>query len=294
MKKLLSVFYFSTIFLVCFSQTSKFDMALSAISSDLSDKLKVLNKKKVVVLYITDINKEMTSVGKYLADIISINLVNNPGTFQVFNRDNLNEITETKNLYKDGYISEYNAKELARILSVDAIVIGKYTILSNTMKLTLQALDAINGFVVAASMKDLPLDADAGALLGINISDNNPAGNRGFNSPVKSGENYNNPNTVNKDCENKSTGDYCFINQKNFMIEIHYNKGHRSAFSSDVITIEPGQTSCLYDISSGPWYYYYIDETKKAYSGGYYTGSSVSISGQFLVEKCKSKTVTIK
>ncbi|MBK6621327.1 MAG: hypothetical protein IPG32_10785 [Saprospirales bacterium] len=67
------------------------------------------------------------------------------------------------------------AKELGKLLSVDAIITGTYTVLSNTIKLSLKALDSSNGFVIASSIKDLPIDGDAGALLGISVS--TPGGN---------------------------------------------------------------------------------------------------------------------
>jgi len=172
----------------CISQ-SAFDKGLSDISSDISDKLKVLDKKKVVVLYITEIDKQMTSAGKYMADVISVNLVNNPGTFSVFDRDNLDGIEDAKKLYAEGYIDEDRAQKLGKILKVDVIIVGSYTLLSNTIKLTLKALDSENGFVIAASMKDLPLNADAGALLGITVVSNDASGrNSNVNPNSASGE----------------------------------------------------------------------------------------------------------
>ncbi len=78
MKRIIALIYFFSLSFACISQ-SEFDKALTAISADLSQKLQTLNKKKIVVLYITDIDKQMTNAGKYMADIISVNLVNNPG-----------------------------------------------------------------------------------------------------------------------------------------------------------------------------------------------------------------------
>jgi TolB-like protein len=289
MKKVLSFFYVSMIMFTSFSQSSKFDIALNAISTDLAEKLSGLNKKNVVVLYITDIDKQMTSAGKYLADVISVNLVNTPARLQVFNRDNLNVMKEIDEVYKDAYISPANAKEIGRILSVDVIVIGKYTKLSNTIKLTLQALDSDNGFVVAACMQNLPLNADAGELLGITVisNDSDPRSSSASNEVTGNV-------SKNINCKEQNIGDYCFVNQKNSMLVIHYNKGQQSsAFSTSTISIEAGQTSCLYDLSVGPWRYWYEDPIKRSHSGGYDTGPAI-ISGQFLIEKCQSKKFVLR
>ncbi len=263
-----------------------FDIALTEISSDLANKLIEKDKKKIVVLYITDINKSTTVAGKYLADFISVNIVINPGNFQVFDRENLSGIVEANKLISEGYIDVNKAKELGKLLSVDAIIIGSYTVLSNTIKLTLKALDSSTGFVITAAMKDLPLDKDAGALLGINPSSNDimnaNTSNLGFNNqPLNSNEHYNNPETVSKDCLTKNSGDYCFTNNTKNALVISMRD-----FSE--LTLDPGQTQCLYNIpaNSRPYLIRHYDKE---------SGSECKVnSGYILIEKCKSKSFTIK
>ena len=164
--------------------------------------------------------------------------------------------------------------------------------------LLIMQLNFLSQISLQFQMKDLHLDANAAALLGINISNNsttsNKFENRGFNSPLKSGENYNDPNTVNKDCETNNTGDYCITNNKNFFIQLTYwnNSGYRRD-----ISIEPGQTVCLYNLKSGVWEYEYDDLPiirKSGLNNKYQWEERVVIHGQFLVEKCKSKTFIIK
>src|SRR6185436_369767 len=225
MKKVIFLVLLIFVCLNSFAQ-SAFDKALSELSTDLADKLSLKGKKKTVVLYITDINKAPSVAGKYLADIISSNIVNNPGNFMVFDRDNLNGIAEINKLISEGYLDENKTKEIGRILSVETIIVGSYTVLSNSIKLSTKALDVTTAFVIASSLKDLPLDGDAGALLGINFSSSSPGNsnnnpNRGFNSPLNSNEQYNNPETVNRECEKNNTGDICFHNSSPFKINIH-------------------------------------------------------------------------
>lgn len=264
-----------------------FDKALGEISADLSAKLSQKDKKKVVVLYVTDINKTQTMAGKYMGDQISVSIVNNPGNFMVFDRENLSGIAEANKLIADGYIDVDKAKELGKLLSVEAIIVGNYTVLSNTIKLTLKALDSNNGFVIAASAKDLPIDADAGALLGINVPSaegNVNIGNRGFNQPMNSNEQYNNPGTVNKECETRNTGDFCFTNGTQYNVEIGMGRGAPPV--EFIMTLSPGQTQCFYSFTAKAYKYNIIKSLpngKKDYQVG-----------QILIEKCKSKTFVIK
>ena len=294
MKKLLCFLVVFGCFSISFAQ-SAFDTAIEDTSNDISTKLLTKGKNKIVVLYVTDANKKQTITGKYIADIISVNIVNNPGGFFVFDRENLASIAEANKLINEGFIDVTSAQELGRILAVEAIVIGNYVMLSETIKLTVKALDVSNGFVIAATMKDLPLDANAAALLGINISNNsttsNKFENRGFNSPLKSGENYNDPNTVSNDCETNNTGDYCITNNKNFLIQLSYRNNARAGWKN--ISIEPGQTVCLYNLGSGVWEYDYpVTVIRKTQFSQW--EETDHIKGQFLVEKCKSKTFIIK
>lgn len=298
MKKVLLVICFSIIMCTTFSQ-SAFDKSLNEVSADISGKLSVKNRKKVVVLYVTDINKLQTVAGKYIADVISVNIVNDQANFEVFDRENLSGIVEAKKLISEGYIDANKAKELGKILAVDAIIIGNYTVLSTTLKLTLKALDVNNGFVIAATMKDLPLNTDSGALLGINIiaTDNNTT-NRGFNNPINSGENYNNPETVNKECETKNEGDYCFSNNTKLKLEISIKQGNYAFGSNQFnMTLEPGQTQCFYNIKAGTYSYtiYEFGKRLKPYSpNGAKLPPYFSREGQIKVEKCASKTNIIK
>jgi len=288
MKQLFSTLLLALISFSSFAQGA-FDKSIAEFSTDLADKLSQKGKKKVVVLYITDINKATTVAGKYIADVISIDIVNNAGNFQVFDRENLSGIAEAKKLIAEGYIDVDKAKELGRLLSVEAIIVGNYTVLSNTIKLTAKALDANTGFIVAASMKDLLIDNDAGALLGINIpsssgTNDTNIGNRGFNRPLNSNEQINNPETVNKDCETKSFGDFCFENKSRAKVWVHVN------YNGNLI-LEVGQTQCYYSIKSGTFAYQIYKGTSSPNS---YMGDDLIGTGQILAEKCKSKTFTIK
>ena len=275
MKKIIIFLSILSITVTCFSQ-SAFDKALKSISNDLAGKLKLQDRKKIVVLYITDINKTITIAGKYLADNISYNLVNDT-MFKVFERENISNIAEAQKIIDEGYINAENSKKLGKLLSVNTIIVGNYTVLSNTIKLSLKALSSDNGSTIAASMLNLPLNADAGALLGIKI--------------FSTGENA----SKDSNCEEKKTGDFCFKNNisKNLIVNF-WNDGQ--SYTKNLI-VNANETQCLFDIPIGTLNYYI-----KEYLGYNVVESGVTINappkysanGQVYVEQCKSKTFTIK
>lgn len=287
--------------LVCFlpdqiHAQGTFDRAVMDITSDLGLKLKEKNKTTIAVLYITDLNKSNTTVGKYLADLISVYLINNKSNFNVFDRENLSSIAEAKKLISEGYIDVDEAKMLGKLLSVDAIIIGNYTILSNSIKLTIKALDSSTGYAIAASMNNLPLDQDASSLLGISfVSEGSTTSkniNHGFNAPLNSKEQYNNPETVNQNCQSENTGDYCFCNttSDNLLLSI--------GADGVALRFSPGQTQCLYNFKVNSYRYHIMGA--KDYGQGraiiYRVPENfvyVHDQGNFLIEKCKSKTYII-
>ncbi len=306
MKKIILLFLTGLLSMNCFAEIA-FNAALKEVSADLAQKLNAKNKKRVVVLYVTDINKSKTVAGKYIANKISENIVNDPANFQVFDRDNLEGLAEVNKLVAEGYLDQTKTQEIGRLLSVDVIVVGTYTILSNTMQLTTKGIDVNSALVIANSSKEIILDNDAGALLGINISSNNNnaspvnTNNRGYNSvPLNSNENYNNPETVDKSCATNNTGDFCFKNGTNTRIQIYIEPIRTDYMDNpcgryNTITVEVGETSCLYGLKNCVNKYMVTKEsfnpaTKQA---RFASGASYR-QGQIQIEKCKSKTLEIR
>jgi len=295
MKKILTLISLLLFAFSCYPQ-SAIDKALNEVSSELAEKLKSANKIKILVLYVTDINKKESNAGKYFANAIYNGLMKNPAGFQVFGRDNINDIKEVNNLITAGYIDEDKTKELGKIFVTDATIFGSYTVLKDRIMLTLKAIDSDNGLLVTVCMKDLPKDDDAGALLGINVS------SKGFNAPINSNESYNDPETVNKDCGKNKTGEYCFMNSTETRVKVilyiedkNANTGSWGAtmttWSSEA-NIDPGQTECFSDIQTTNYGY----SIKVISSGFTRTMDEVSKDrkGHVNVEQCKSKTYVIK
>jgi hypothetical protein len=293
MKKVLLLFCLSFIFCFAFSQ-STFDKSLDEVSADIAGKLIQKDIKKVVVLFVTDASNAPTVAGKYIADNISFNLVNHPANFLVFRRENLAGITEAKKLIEEGYIDASKAKELGKILAVDAILIGNYIVLPTTLKLSIEALDVNTGSDIAVARKDLPITTDASALLGVSAG-------RGFNNrPLNSSESYNNPETVNQDCDTKNTGDYCVLNSTNSgkVFRIYLQEKSQTSFNMNVlgplagkqfedISLSPGENKCVYNWDARSY-------QSEIWGKNSRNETVVLRSSNILIEKCKSKTFVIK
>ena len=121
--------------------------------------------------------------------------------------------------------------------------------------------------------------------------------------------NNNNTQPVNKECETKNTGDYCFTNSTQKQLKVYlYTKSEEDGLGGNMIetgkggymrvkwnggdvTIEPGQTECFYNI---PAYSLDFDVRDPSISwNATYTGNVIR-NGHLMAEKCKSKTYVIK
>src|SRR5436189_55471 len=76
--------------------------------------------------YVSDLFGGDVDIGKGIADMIVTNLVRN-GTFSVIERSKLDQILREQNFQQSGRADPSSAVQLAKLLGVDAIIIGSIT-----------------------------------------------------------------------------------------------------------------------------------------------------------------------
>src|SRR2546428_12160827 len=76
--------------------------------------------------YVNDIFGRDEDIGKGIADMLVTDLVRN-GTYSVIERKQLDRILQEQNFQQSGRADATSAVQLARILGVDAIIIGSVT-----------------------------------------------------------------------------------------------------------------------------------------------------------------------
>lgn len=131
------------------------------------------------------------------------------------------------------------------------------------------------------------------------INNNTSGTNIGNNSGTVNVNNYPatsngapNPDYHDPECEKRNCGDICIYNANNFDLRLSWKQINAIELKyfrySYPITIGSHETSCIYQLPMGAFEY-------SATICLNANGSSVkNKEGQFLVEKCRSKTVTIK
>lgn len=300
---------FTTI--LCFLSSNliaqEFDAQLEKLAQNIATKLDGKGKKKVAVWGFVTESGERTALGNYLTEDFSVYVTNFGDNFEIIDRNHLDMLLKEHQLNSEGYIDENTAKELGKIVAVDAIITGTFSVLNTNVKVRAKVLDTETALQFAASMANLPLDENVASYLGISLNGGNTT-NKGFNRPLGSNESVNNPQTVDEACEKSKTGDFCFSNTLNekIIIKVAYftDEKDTSKNTYKTVILDAKETKCVYGLLNRPFNYYvatfkdFSDDEKfkgneSALNNNNYS-KLLKDKGELKVETCKSKTYTIK
>jgi hypothetical protein len=301
MRKILSNFVFFTLLFAGIglkAQTVKsgtFDTSLQELTDKLAEKLMKYNTLKMGVWDLSDLDGGVSPIGKYVADDVAINLSDK---FHIVNRNQLNTLIKENRLSAEGFINQATLKQVKKLSDIDVIITGTISVLSQNIKITLQALDS-DGNILGGVKGEVYRNADVNELYGIN----NTVTNRGFNRPVGSNEQFNNPKTVDDECAQQHLGDYCFFNSSNSplrmtvaycTIPMNWKYPNYTITRSDFI-LKPGESKCIPAVVASPRARNTFKAEKDVSNNSTCFSCFVTVDeGSFTVEQCKSKTYQIK
>ncbi len=126
--------------------TNNLDNSLSELTTQIINSITEDGKKKIAVIEFSDLEGNVTQFGKYLAEELITRLFRTK-KFEVVERQLLNKIISEQKLSISGMIDENSAKELGRILGVDAIVSGTITDLGTSLKVNARIISTETGKV---------------------------------------------------------------------------------------------------------------------------------------------------
>jgi TolB-like protein len=124
---------------------SSYDDAIKQISSQLADAIASSGKKAVAVSAFTDLDGNVTEIGRFLAGDLSTSLAAQAKGFLVIDRT--------------------QSKGAPQAPGVDALVTGSITAFSDHVRLSTKLLDASNSAILGAATVDIPRTKDIDDLL---------------------------------------------------------------------------------------------------------------------------------
>lgn len=149
-------------------------------------KLGQTDRKSVAVVDFTDLQGNVTELGRFLAEELSVRLseLGQEPRIAVVDRTHLKAILAEHKLSASGLMDPQAARRVAAVAGVDALVTGTVTPLAANVRLTVKVLDVGTAKIVAATSTDVPKTDEIKELLGVRIEGTAVAGSP---SPAPSG-----------------------------------------------------------------------------------------------------------
>jgi len=125
-------------------------------------------KSKIAIIEFPDLQDNITQFGRFLAEELITRLYLT-GKFEVIERQLLNKVMQEHQLMMSGIVDENSAKELGRILGVDAICSGSVANLVKSVKVNARLISSETGKIFSVASVKIPKDEVVNKMLGESV-----------------------------------------------------------------------------------------------------------------------------
>lgn len=129
---------------------------LKQIASSLAHDINSGNRHTITVADFTDLQGNVTELGRFISEELSTQLVIDAKSFGVVERIQLAAILKEHQISVSGLVDPATIRKLGQFAGVDAIVTGTLVPFSDSVRLTAKVLDVSTAKVIAVSTSDLP------------------------------------------------------------------------------------------------------------------------------------------
>jgi len=132
-----------------------FENDIEIISKEIATKLKDMQLETIAVSDFTDLQGNVTELGRYLAEKSSIALATSAEGFSVIDRTHLKSLLQEHKLAASGIIDPATARQLGKIAGVKALVTGNLVPIGDQVDLTVKVLDVETAKIILAKTQKL-------------------------------------------------------------------------------------------------------------------------------------------
>jgi len=133
-------------------------------------------KKTVAVVDFTDLQGNVTELGRFLAEELSVSLASEAKGFEVVDRAHLKALLQEHKLAATGIIDPSAARRLGQIAGVELLVTGNVTAFGDSVRLSTKLLDASTAKMLGAANADIPKTKAIEELLARGVGVSPPVG----------------------------------------------------------------------------------------------------------------------
>ncbi len=133
-----------------------YETEINNLSISMAEKIAKSGKKTIAVVDFTDLQGNITELGRFLAEELSSELVSAGRPFEVVDRMHLRTILSEHKLSLTGLIDPKTVKKLGQVSGVDAIVIGTVTPFGESVRLSIKVLATDTAKIIGSSRGNIP------------------------------------------------------------------------------------------------------------------------------------------
>jgi len=142
--------------LSCFSISDAYEKEIKALSSTLAQSIVTSGKKSIAVVDFTDLQGNVTELGRFLAEEFSVALSEWGKGFDVVDRTHLKSLLKEHELALTGLIDPKTTRKIGEIAGVHALITGTITPFGDSIRLAVKVLATSTAKVIGASRGDIP------------------------------------------------------------------------------------------------------------------------------------------
>ncbi|MCI5207492.1 MAG: hypothetical protein D3910_01570 [Candidatus Electrothrix sp. ATG2] len=140
-----------TFLLAMICTSSAYEAEINKMSEIMAEKIAGANKGKVAVVDFTDLQGDVTELGRFIAEEFSVALAGTGKGFKVVDRTHLKSIIKEHKLSATGVINPDTARKLGKIAGVEALVTGTLTPFGDSVRISVKILDTTTAEIVEAN-----------------------------------------------------------------------------------------------------------------------------------------------
>jgi len=132
------------------------DKEVKVLASTLAEILAKTPKKTVAVVDFTDLQGNVTELGRFLAEELSVALASTDKGAEVIDRTHLKALLQEHKLAATGLIDPATARKLGEIAGMQILVTGTLTPFGDTARCSIKALDTGTARIMGAATAEIP------------------------------------------------------------------------------------------------------------------------------------------
>ncbi len=149
---------------------SNLESGVAEVGKSISESMLQEGKKKIAVIEFSDLNDNVTDLGRFLAEELINELLKNKKDkgYEIVERRQLNKVLKQLKLSSTGLLDPKSMKEVGKILNVDSIVTGSLTDLGNDIKVNARIISVESAKIIDTASTKIPKVGSVARLMGQN------------------------------------------------------------------------------------------------------------------------------